>query len=287
MDRITLSCIENDKGSCLNFWHVTFALHKLTCDLCHFISNTIKRLLQSIAICILYACICDLPLLKRSPIFLNRSIVIKYHLINWYMCEKLTWETHYNYNAYEMKVWVRRREFSNCHCWLTIGPRRHTKSVYPAHLLSRSLYMYFKHLMIVSSWWIIGRATCAFNFLLFLNVIRATKFFIKILLKLGHCTYRFESKSKRLRDVTRFYDKRPYTNKNPKRKATTLKRHQNFDYTTIADRLSTVSLSNDSYPTGVIKQVRYPNIPTNHKSSVIKMTQNSKKYNSTSETIEV
>ena len=31
------------------------------------------------------------------------------------------------------------------------------------------------------------------------------------------------------------------------------KKHQNFDYTTIADRLRTVSLRNNSYPTGVVK----------------------------------
>ena len=36
---------------------------------------------------------------------------------------------------------------------------------------------------------------------------------------------------------------------------TTQKRHQNFDYTTIADRLRTVSWDNDSHPTGVVKPV--------------------------------
>ena len=36
--------------------------------------------------------------------------------------------------------------------------------------------------------------------------------------------------------------------KNPKSNATTQKRHQKFDYTTIADRLVTVSWSNDSHP---------------------------------------
>ena len=33
------------------------------------------------------------------------------------------------------------------------------------------------------------------------------------------------------------------------------KRHQNFDYTTIADRLRAVSWSNNSHPTGVVKPV--------------------------------
>ena len=36
---------------------------------------------------------------------------------------------------------------------------------------------------------------------------------------------------------------------------TTQKRHQNFDYTTIADRLSTVSWSNNSHPAVVVKPV--------------------------------
>ena len=48
----------------------------------------------------------------------------------------------------------------------------------------------------------------------------------------------------------------PYTDKKIK-KATW--QHKNptktFDYTTIADRLRTVSLGNDSHPTGVIKPV--------------------------------
>ena len=36
----------------------------------------------------------------------------------------------------------------------------------------------------------------------------------------------------------------------------------NFDYTTIADRLRTVSLSNNSHPTGVVKPVYvYPTFP--------------------------
>ena len=53
------------------------------------------------------------------------------------------------------------------------------------------------------------------------------------------------------RDLTKSYDKSPYTDSN----VTTQKRHQNFDYTTIADRLRTVSWGNDSHPTGVVKPV--------------------------------
>ena len=36
---------------------------------------------------------------------------------------------------------------------------------------------------------------------------------------------------------------------------TTQTRNKNFDYTTIADRLRTVSWSNDSYQTGAVKPV--------------------------------
>ena len=50
------------------------------------------------------------------------------------------------------------------------------------------------------------------------------------------------------REVTESYDKNPYTHKKSKKHVTTQKRHQNFDYTTIADRLMTVSWGNDSHP---------------------------------------
>ena len=43
---------------------------------------------------------------------------------------------------------------------------------------------------------------------------------------------------------------------------TTQKHHQNFDYTTTADRLSTVGWSNNSHPTGMVKPVYgYPTLP--------------------------
>ena len=39
-----------------------------------------------------------------------------------------------------------------------------------------------------------------------------------------------------------------------------------FDYTTIADRLRTVSWSNNSHPTDVVQTgLRVPNLPTNQK----------------------
>ena len=48
---------------------------------------------------------------------------------------------------------------------------------------------------------------------------------------------------------------------------------KNFDYTTIADRLRTVSWSNNSHSTGVVKPgLKGTNLPTNCKSSVIKST---------------
>ena len=58
------------------------------------------------------------------------------------------------------------------------------------------------------------------------------------------------------RDLTQSCDKNPYTHKTIQ-KATWQHKNatQNFDYTTIADRLRTVSWSNSSHPTGVVKPV--------------------------------
>ena len=57
------------------------------------------------------------------------------------------------------------------------------------------------------------------------------------------------------------YESSPYTYRKLKKKK---RKHTNatkiFDYTTIADGLRTVSWSNDSYPTGVVKRVN--GIPT-------------------------
>ena len=61
---------------------------------------------------------------------------------------------------------------------------------------------------------------------------------------------------KETKDRTQFYDKSPYNHRklhkaNRQHKNVT----KNFGYTTIADRLRTVSLSNDSLPTGVVKPI--------------------------------
>ena len=57
------------------------------------------------------------------------------------------------------------------------------------------------------------------------------------------------------RNLTQSYDKSSYTDR--KKHDNTKNATQNFDYTTIAYRLRTVSWSNDSHPTGVVKPVEY------------------------------
>ena len=49
--------------------------------------------------------------------------------------------------------------------------------------------------------------------------------------------------------------KAPKTTEKSKKQRDNIKRNQNFDYTTIEDRLRTVSWGNDSHPTGVVKSV--------------------------------
>ena len=58
------------------------------------------------------------------------------------------------------------------------------------------------------------------------------------------------------RDLTQSYDKSPYTHRKIQ-KATWQHKNatKNVDYTTIADRLRTVSWCNNSHPTGVLKPV--------------------------------
>ena len=56
-------------------------------------------------------------------------------------------------------------------------------------------------------------------------------------------------------DLTQSCDENPYTNRKFKNELTTQKRHKNFDYTTIMDRLRIVSWSNNSHPTVVVKPV--------------------------------
>ena len=55
------------------------------------------------------------------------------------------------------------------------------------------------------------------------------------------------------RDLSQSYDKSPYTDKKiPKATLQHTNATKNFDSTTIADRLRTVSRVNDSHPTGVV-----------------------------------
>ena len=75
----------------------------------------------------------------------------------------------------------------------------------------------------------------------------------------GHANFRRESGLSSIQrhkegDLTQTYDENPYTNRKFENQWTTEKRHQNLDYTTISDRLRTVSWSNNSHPKG--KKVR-------------------------------
>ena len=58
------------------------------------------------------------------------------------------------------------------------------------------------------------------------------------------------------RDLTQSYDRNPYTHRKvQKAKQQHKNPTKNFDYITIADRLRSVSWSNNSHPTGVVKLV--------------------------------
>ena len=58
------------------------------------------------------------------------------------------------------------------------------------------------------------------------------------------------------RDLTQSYDKRPYTNREIQKATWQYKKAtKNFDYTTIADRLRTVSWSNIRHLSVVVKPV--------------------------------
>ena len=60
----------------------------------------------------------------------------------------------------------------------------------------------------------------------------------------------------RERDLTQSYDKSPYTNEKSKKQRDNIKNAtKNFDYTAIEDLLRTVSCSNSSHPTGVVRPV--------------------------------
>ena len=71
----------------------------------------------------------------------------------------------------------------------------------------------------------------------------------------------FNSKEKE-EDLTQYYDKNPIPTENLKTNGQHKNATKNFDYTTITDRLRTVSCSNNNHPTGVVKWVyRYPTFP--------------------------
>ena len=59
-----------------------------------------------------------------------------------------------------------------------------------------------------------------------------------------------KKKRKRKRSDSVLWQTPLYRQKNPKSNLTTQKSHQNFNYITIAERIRTVSLGNDSHPTG-------------------------------------
>ena len=69
-------------------------------------------------------------------------------------------------------------------------------------------------------------------------------------------------------DPTESYDKSPYTGRNIQTAMWQSKNAtKNFYYTTIADRLRTVSWGNDSHPTGVVNPVYgIPTFPLTAKS---------------------
>ena len=61
--------------------------------------------------------------------------------------------------------------------------------------------------------------------------------------------------SEKGRDLTQSYDKSPYTDRKIQKATWKNNATKNSDYTTIADRLRTVSWGNDSHPPAVVKPV--------------------------------
>ena len=73
------------------------------------------------------------------------------------------------------------------------------------------------------------------------------------------------------RDLTQSYNERPYINSNSTTNWQNKNTKKNFDYTTIADRLRTVSWSNTSHQTGLVKPVYgYSNFPLTTKAVLSK-----------------
>ena len=71
-----------------------------------------------------------------------------------------------------------------------------------------------------------------------------------------HSYFIYNILTKTKRNLTQSYDKNPYTHRKIQEASWQHKNAtKNFDYTTIGDRLRTVSWSNSSHPTGVVKPV--------------------------------
>ena len=85
-------------------------------------------------------------------------------------------------------------------------------------------------------------------------------------LRFGWLLVRSLYKEKKKLDPTQSYDESPYANREFNNQLTTQIRHQK--------QLLRTSWSTNSHPTGVVKPVNgtVPNLPTNRKSRVIKMT---------------
>ena len=72
----------------------------------------------------------------------------------------------------------------------------------------------------------------------------------------------FKIRGEEKRDLTQSYDKSPYTNRKFNNQLTTQKRHQNFDYSTIVDRLRMVRWSNNGQQLDMVKSLKgCPTVP--------------------------
>ena len=90
-----------------------------------------------------------------------------------------------------------------------------------------------------------------FTISLVLSQIKVLKFSVKVTAHFNRKVSTGEKKS----DLTQSSDKSLYIHGKLQKAKTTQKCHQNFDYTTNADRGRTVSCINDRHPTGVVKPV--------------------------------
>ena len=87
---------------------------------------------------------------------------------------------------------------------------------------------------------------------------------------IANCKYDDIQREKE-RGVTQSYDEKPYSNRKLTQPINNTKNvTKTFDYTTIAGRLRTVSWSNNSHQTCVVKPgLKVTNLPIHHKNSVI------------------